>query len=71
LTASGKNFLWLEHFRLHEEKIKPDQEIEGIPFLFRLAEFPLLILVEESVKNRLEKEGITGVKFIAPRDYAG
>lgn len=58
-------------FRLHEEKIKPTSEMTGTPFIFRLAEFPFIILVEESVKERLEKERITGVKFVAPIDYVG
>lgn len=69
-SADGSQTLMsLKKFRLLEEKIKSNSVIEGPPFIFRLDEFPAITIVEQSVKDRIEKEGITGVRFIDPATY--
>lgn len=65
------DLMWLQEFRLYEEKIELSQETGEALLIFRLAEFPFILLVEETVKQRLEKEGIVGLEFFKPSDYVG
>lgn len=58
-------------FQIFEHKIKPLRENDAAPLIFRLGEFPFIILVEESVRIRCEAENITGVKFVEPSRYTG
>ena len=59
----------LKKFRLNEESIKSKSEIGSEPLLFRLGEFKYVILAHEIIKNRIEDEGVTGVKFVKPENY--
>lgn len=40
-------------------------------FLFRLAEFQLLIVVEEHVRNYLEQRGLEGILWMQPEEWDG
>lgn len=39
--------------------------------LFRLAEFDLLIVVDDALKAELEQQAVTGIDFVAPEDWDG
>ncbi len=59
----------LEEFEVLEERIPVLPEANGKPLMFRLAEERSIILVHESIKETCERAGITGVRFVAPRDF--
>jgi len=44
---------------------------ETAPRIFRLGEFPYIILVHEQIKNEIHNREITGVKFLSTKDYIG
>lgn len=70
--ASGDNSLLdIEEFSIHEHKISPTPEMDGDPLMFRLDEVESIILVHASVREHLERAGITGVKFTEPEQYLG
>jgi hypothetical protein len=47
-----------------------EQKIRGLK-LFRSAEYGLLLLIDEPVKERLEATGLSGLMFIKPEDWDG
>jgi hypothetical protein len=53
-----------------ESLVLDEQKIRGLK-LFRSAEYGLLLLIDESVKERLEAEGLSGLMFIKPLDWDG
>jgi len=64
------NLLRVAKFKIVEEKIIPVRSSKNKPFIFRLGEFPRLIIVHETVKKACEDRNITGVEFISPEEYA-
>jgi hypothetical protein len=63
--SDGVGFRRVKKFRLLEDRVPPDTSI------FRLGEFPFIILAHESIKERCEREGIVGAKFVDPSKYVG
>lgn len=47
-----------------------DSRFDGLR-LFRLAEFDLLIVVQDALKERLEQLALVGVDFVVPEDWDG
>lgn len=56
-------------FKVDMEKLEGNMGAHQSMKLFRLGEFPFIILVHEVVKAAVEAAGITGVKFIEPSKY--
>lgn len=67
-TRSGK-ILRVAKFKIIDEKIIPLLSSKNKPLIFRLGEFPRLIIVHEKVKKACEDKKITGVEFIKPEEY--
>jgi hypothetical protein len=44
-------------------------ENQDLGHLFRLAEFPYLIIVSDALKEAIEKKGVTGMAVYNPEDY--
>jgi hypothetical protein len=65
------DLMWLTEFSLKDKVIQSYQKSNRMPHIFRLAEFPYIVLADESLKNQVEKEGITGIKFVEPLNYEG
>ena len=63
--------MYVKKFKVDMEKLEDKKGSHQTPKLFRLGEFPFIILAHEEVKALIEKEGITGVKFIEPSKYMG
>lgn len=68
-SSKTKAINGLDEFSIFEDKVKATKEMNCEPLFFRLAEFKYIILVHETVKQRIEDEGITGVEFIKPEDH--
>lgn len=68
-SSKDNTIIGLDEFSIFEDKIKATSEMDCEPLFFRLAEFEFIILVHESVKQRIEEEGVTGIEFIKPEDY--
>lgn len=59
----------VEQFQVDLKKLKSVKGELSQLKLFRLGEFPFIILVHEAVKIAMGKAGITGVKFVEPSKY--
>jgi hypothetical protein len=61
----------VEQFKIDLKKLEGKKGSHQPPKLFRLGEFPFIILAHKEVKELIEKEGITGGKFVEPSEYVG
>ena len=64
-----QSILSVETFSIIEDNIKPFEGFEEKPLIFRLKEFPYIVLAHESIKIECERIGITGMNFIPPEKY--
>jgi hypothetical protein len=67
----SKDIRSVEEFSLLEDRIKPLAGQKKAPLLFRLGELEFLLIAHESVKDALERDGITGVKFTPTKEFEG
>jgi len=65
---NGNGYRSVKKFRLLEDQIKPLPGTTTPPQLFRLAEFSFHVIAHESLKNKLEQAGVTGIEFIRTED---
>ncbi len=65
------DIIGLEEFSLEESKIKPTPQMHSEALLFRLNEFPSLVLAHARVKEAFENAGVSGVKFVEPEKFIG
>lgn len=65
------DIIGLEEFTLEESKVIPTSEMQSEALLFRLKEFPSLVLVHQRVKDAVEASEVTGFKFVEPEKYMG
>jgi hypothetical protein len=61
----------LKKFALIEASIKPTTLMDSEALLFRLEEFPFLVLAHQRVKDAIENSGVSGFKFVEPEKYIG
>lgn len=62
LIMVGDNMIDVEIMVLDESKIQEHK-------IFMLAEIPMLIVVHKSIKDIVEKQGLTGFRFISEEEY--
>ena len=68
ISSKTKAINGLDEFSIFEDKVQATPEMDCEPLFFRLAEFKYIILVHETVKQKIEDEGITGIEFIKPEE---
>jgi hypothetical protein len=71
-ASDSKDIMGIYDLVLDEERIAEWARRSGreVPKIFRVGEFRRTLLVDESVKERCEAEGLTGMSFIELDEYA-
>lgn len=68
-SEDGEDLMAVENFAIFEDRIPMVPKTQSRLKIFRLGEFPFLVLVHESIKEAFEGQGFTGIEFIDPAEY--